>query len=160
MQLRVLIGPPEYLSQDCPCRLGAILVADSPVLDGEDTTKAVFPVHRTVSKHTRHPPLHLGESPRKPLCRASGTGGSNPPSPLHKAKNRVSRPGRQGRVLAFFGRVRGQLGGKLANRKRSETDEITRKNIPIQAHAMTRLPSSSRSPARSRPCRTYDEVRV
>jgi len=36
-----------------------------------------------------------------------------PPSPLQKAKNGASEPGPGGRVLTSFGRVRGQLGGKV-----------------------------------------------
>ena len=46
--------------------LGAILVANSPALTGQDTTKAVFPAHRTVLLHTGHPAPGPGESPRQP----------------------------------------------------------------------------------------------
>ena len=59
---------------------------------------------------------------RKPLCRASGTGGSNPPlSALESQESCVEtwspRPG--------FSRVRGQVGGKLNNTHVCETDGMT-----------------------------------
>ena len=105
--------------------LGGILVANSPTLTGQDTTKAVFPPGRTVSMHTGYPPPDLGESPRKPLCRASGTGGSNPPLSASESQERLARPGPCGRVFASLGRVRWQFGGKLGNTYGDETDERT-----------------------------------
>ncbi len=47
--------------------LGAILGSKSSALDGQDTIKAVFAPHRTVSMHTRHCSSDLRQSPRKPL---------------------------------------------------------------------------------------------
>jgi hypothetical protein len=55
------------------------LVADPPSLDGQGTTKTVFPPHGTVFMRTSHRSPALRQSPRKPLCRTrSGTRGSNP----------------------------------------------------------------------------------
>jgi len=58
-------GPGDSASRSV---FGAILAANSPTLDGQATTKPVFPVHRTVSMHTGHRSPELGQSPRKPLC--------------------------------------------------------------------------------------------
>jgi hypothetical protein len=105
--------------------LGAIVVADSLVLNEQNTAKAVFAAYKMVFVHIGHRSPHIGQSPRKPLCHASGTGGSNPPSPLRKAKNGCSGPGRRGRVLASFGRVWGQVGGKHNNTHWCQTDRKT-----------------------------------
>ena len=40
---------------------------------------------------------------RIPLCRVSGTGGSNPPPPLQKARNGASEPGPGRRAFASLG---------------------------------------------------------
>ncbi len=60
--------------------------------------------------------------------------GSNPPSPLQKAKNGGSRPGPHGRVFASFRRVRGQLGDKLASTKRTKTDSHSRVSVRRAGH--------------------------
>ena len=57
-----------------------------------------------------------------PLCRASGTGGSNPP-PLRKAKNGCWGPGSRDRAFACFGRVWCQLGGRVDDTHSCGTDE-------------------------------------
>jgi len=95
------VGVPEIV-QSTPDVLGAILVANSPALDRQVTTKAVFPPHRTVSMHTRYPAPDVGQSPRKPLCSFRAPGVRIPPSPLHLQGFLETRLGRRGRASRVF----------------------------------------------------------
>jgi hypothetical protein len=106
------VGVPEIV-QSTPDVLGAILVANSPALDRQVTTKAVFPPHRTVSMHTRYPAPDVGQSPRKPLCSFRAPGVRIPP--LRFICRAFLRRGSAAEVelLASFGRVRWQFGGRF-----------------------------------------------